>query len=246
MRLDSKSWPQAAMGTSANAGGHGGYGGNAQQSEKVTVLVAHADAIVSAGLAALLGANVDVDVRISVREADGEVAVALPTPGSAVDVIILDHKAGMEHMRRAASGHHGDAQPRVLIVTQLDREWEVRTAMMAGVHGYLLQNSPADQLLTAVRTLGRGMRYLSAELSRCVADSFTRIGLTSRETDVLQLLAQGQCNKSIARELGIGVGTVKTHVKGLFDKLGATARTHAVVLATRRGLVGDYGQSQSH
>jgi two-component system NarL family response regulator len=72
-----------------------------------------------------------------------------------------------------------------------------------------------------------------------MADSFTRIGLTSRETDVLQLLAQGCCNKSIARELGIGVGTVKTHVKGLFDKLGATARTHAVVLATRRGLVGD-------
>jgi two-component system NarL family response regulator len=90
------------------------------------------------------------------------------------------------------------------------------------------------------------MRYLSAELSRCVADSFTRIGLTSRETDVLQLLAQGQCNKSIARELGIGVGTVKTHVKGLFDKLGATARTHAVVLATRRGLVGDSYLNQPH
>jgi two-component system NarL family response regulator len=240
MRLDSKSWPQAAMGSSANAGGHGGYGGNAQQSEKVTVLVAHADAIVSAGLAALLGANVDV----TVRQAEADITGMMVTAGA--DVIILDHKAGMEHMRRMASGHQGDTQARVLIVTQLDREWEVRTAMMAGVHGYLLQNSPADQLLTAVRTLGRGMRYLSAELSRCVADSFTRIGLTSRETDVLQLLAQGQCNKSIARELGIGVGTVKTHVKGLFDKLGATARTHAVVLATRRGLVGDYSQSQPH
>jgi two-component system NarL family response regulator len=237
MRLDSKSWPNAAMGSSANTSGHGGYGGNAQQGEKVTVLVAHADAIVSAGLAALLGGSADVDVRMA--PAEGEAAAA------GADVIVLDHKAGMEYMRRAAS-HQGDTHARVLIVTQLDREWEVRTAMMAGVHGYLLQNSPADQLLTAVRTLGRGMRYLSAELSRCVADSFTRIGLTSRETDVLQLLAQGQCNKSIARELGIGVGTVKTHVKGLFDKLGATARTHAVVLATKRGLVGDYSQSQPH
>ncbi len=142
-------------------------------------------------------------------------------------------------MRRYANGHHGETAARVLIVTQMEREWEVRTAMMAGVHGYLLQNADREQLLTAVRTLSRGLRYLSADLSRCVADSFTRIGLTSRETDVLQLLAQGQCNKSIARELGIGVGTVKTHVKGLFDKLGATARTHAVVLATRRGLVGD-------
>jgi len=198
--------------------------------EQVSVRIAHADPIVSAGLAALLGAHSDMDI----------------TNGEHADVIIYDHRGGLEHMRRSANAPHGDAQPRVLVVTQLEREWEVRTAMMAGVHGYLLQNADCEQLLAAVRQLSRGMRYLSAELSRCVADSFTRIGLTSRETDVLQLLAQGQCNKSIARELGIGVGTVKTHVKGLFDKLGATARTHAVVLATRRGLVGDSYLNQPH
>ena len=231
MRLDSKTWPQTAV------GGSNGTAAILHQGEKINVLVAHADAIVSAGLAALLGTNADISVRSG------------PTADDAchcgADVVIVDHKGALEHMRRRADAQHGQEQlPRVLIVTQLDREWEVRTAMMAGVHGYLLQNSPADQLLTAVRSLSRGMRYLSADLSRCVADSFTRIGLTSRETDVLQLLAQGQCNKSIARELGIGVGTVKTHVKGLFDKLGATARTHAVVLATRRGLVGDSVHSQ--
>ncbi len=206
------------------------------QDDKVHVLIAHADAIVNAGLAALLDAHSDIRITIG----DGAAA-----SHAGVDVIIVDHRSGLEHMRRAAAAHHSDS-PRVLIVTQLEREWEVRTAMMAGVHGYLLQNADPEQLLTAVRTLSRGMRYLSAELSRCVADSFTRIGLTSRETDVLQLLAQGQCNKSIARELGIGVGTVKTHVKGLFDKLGATARTHAVVLATRRGLVGDSYLNQQH
>lgn len=236
MRLDSKAWPQMAV------GGSNGTGAILHQGDKVRVVVAHADAIVNAGLAALLGASADFAVTI-----DGAGAA---DPAGA-DVVIVDHKAGLEHMRRrgdpqpADHAPHGKAeQPRVLIVTQLDREWEVRTAMMAGVHGYLLQNSAPDQLLAAVRSLSRGMRYLSADLSRCVADSFTRIGLTSRETDVLQLLAQGQCNKSIARELGIGVGTVKTHVKGLFDKLGATARTHAVVLATRRGLVGDSVHSQ--
>lgn len=230
MRLDSKTWPQTAV------GGSNGAGAIIHQGDTINVLVAHADAIVNAGLAALLGASADISVKSA--GAGGSFDGA--------DVIIVDHKAGLEHMRRRAEARHGQAeeQPRVLIVTQLDREWEVRTAMIAGVHGYLLQNSPADQLLAAVRALSRGMRYLSADLSRCVADSFTRIGLTSRETDVLQLLAQGQCNKSIARELGIGVGTVKTHVKGLFDKLGATARTHAVVLATRRGLVGDNVHSQ--
>lgn len=231
MRVDTRSWPQSAV------GGTGNTNGIVQQGDKVHVLIAHADPIVNAGLAALLGANSDMQITVASSEA--------ASLGGA-DVIVLDHRNGLEHMRRAANAHHGDSQPRVLIVTQLEREWEVRTAMMAGVHGYLLQNSDAEQLLTAVRTLSRGMRYLSADLSRCVADSFTRIGLTSRETDVLQLLAQGQCNKSIARELGIGVGTVKTQVKGLFDKLGATARTHAVVLATRRGLVGDSAATPAH
>jgi two-component system NarL family response regulator len=227
MRLDSKTWPQMAV------GGSNGTGAIIHQGDTINVVAAHADAIVNAGLAALLGAGAGICVRAAGADAIDDGA----------DVVILDHKAGLEYMRRRADAQDG-RQPAVLIVTQLDREWEVRTAMMAGVQGYLLQNSAADQLLAAVRALSRGMRYLSADLSRCVADSFTRIGLTSRETDVLQLLAQGQCNKSIARELGIGVGTVKTHVKGLFDKLGATARTHAVVLATRRGLVGDHGHSQ--
>jgi DNA-binding NarL/FixJ family response regulator len=248
MRLDSKTWPHMAVGSS------NGTGAITQQGDKITVVVAHADAIVNAGLAALLGASADITVRMAAGDAATDPAAHANT-GAAASVVIVDHKAGLEYMRRLActrplpSSHpvqhaQDDQHTKVLIVTQLDREWEVRTAMMAGVHGYLLQNSAPDQLVAAVRSLGRGMRYLSADLSRCVADSFTRIGLTSRETDVLQLLAQGQCNKSIARELGIGVGTVKTHVKGLFDKLGATARTHAVVLATRRGLVGDSVHSQ--
>ncbi|WP_229207734.1 MULTISPECIES: response regulator transcription factor [unclassified Duganella] len=192
-----------------------------QQKTHINVLIAHADAIVSAGLAALLAAQ--ADLRISIATGDNA-AIHADT-----DIILLDHGSAMQHTRRN--------WPRRLIVTHLDREWDVYTAMTAGVHGYLLQNADARELLTAVRTLGRGMHYLSAELHDRVVDSATRIDLTSRETDVLQLLAQGLCNKLIARELGIGVGTVKTHVRGLFDKLGATARTHAVVLAMRRGLL---------
>jgi two-component system NarL family response regulator len=216
MRLDNKTWPSAL-----NGGPNGGAG------HTIRVLIAHADAIVSAGLRALLAPCADIELM-----PDGA-----PHPGMTANIVITDHRGGIAHMRSCADQHQAHAH--ALIVTQLDREWEVRTAMTAGVQGYLLQSCAPDQLLTAVRTLGRGLRYLSPELSRCVADSFTRAGLTGRETDVLQLLAQGQCNKTIARELGIGVGTVKTHVKGLFDKLGATARTHAVVLATRRGLIGE-------
>jgi two-component system NarL family response regulator len=208
-------------------------GAAAPLKRRVNVVIAHADAIVSAGLASLLEGHADLYVTI----ATGGTAAS----DAGADVIICDHRSAMAYTRRWAGGHRRPALPQVLIVTQLDREWDVHSAMMAGVHGYLLQNAGARQLLAAVRTLSRGMHYLSAELRHCMAASTTRTGLTSRETDVLQLLAQGMCNKAIARELDIGVGTVKTHVKGLFEKLGATARTHAVVLAMERGLVGrDY------
>ena len=198
-------------------------------SNQLDVLIAHGDAIVSAGLSALLAAQTDLHITVATNGA------AVPHAGA--DVVILDHQGAMEHMRRRTRAHVGEKQSRVLIVSQLDREWDVYTAMMAGVHGYLLQSANVEQLLTAVRTLSRGMHYVSPDLSHCVVGSSSRIGLTGRETDVLQLLAQGLCNKSIARELGIGAGTVKTHVKGLCDKLGARARTHAVVLAMRRGMV---------
>jgi DNA-binding NarL/FixJ family response regulator len=220
-----------------------------QQSVKIRVLVAHEDAIVRAGLAQLLSTSDALDV---LRLDDGAAAPL------GVHMIVTDYRDGLARVgaSRANSGAcapanaHGQAHtlvhthahtsaPRVLIVTQLDREREVRSAMLAGVDGYLLQKYCADQLLPAALAVAQGTRYLSAELSCRIVDSLARSDLTNRESDVLQLLAQGCCNKLIARELGIGLGTVKTHVKGVFDKLGATARTHAVVLATRRGLIDD-------
>jgi DNA-binding NarL/FixJ family response regulator len=135
-------------------------------------------------------------------------------------------------------GDRGDKQPSILIVTHLEKEGEVRVAIDSGVCGYVLQCCSPDELLMAVHHLSNGQRFLSETVAHCAAASLKRENLTPRETDVLQLLAKGCCNKTIARELGIGLGTVKAHVKGLFGKLDATARTHAVVIATQRGLIG--------
>jgi DNA-binding NarL/FixJ family response regulator len=124
-----------------------------------------------------------------------------------------------------------------LVLTHHDKEGTVRRALDSGVHGYVLQNCTEDELTQAVRALGDGGCYLSEPVARCVADSRGRSALTMRETDVLKLLGKGYCNKAIARELGIAPGTVKTYVKGVLGKLNATARTHAVVLASERGLI---------
>jgi len=190
------------------------------------VHIIHTDPVMTAGLHAILADR--QEWRVSTHPSQ-------PEARQAARVLVADYDTGLALARQPE--HAGLRRPSVLIVTQLDKEWEVRLAMDAGVHGYVLQSCSQDELLEAVASLAQGQRYLSESVTRSVADSLSRETLTGRETDVLQLLAEGCCNKSIARRLGIGVGTVKTHVKGVMSKLDATARTHAVVVATQRGLI---------
>lgn len=191
------------------------------------VHIMHAEPVMTAGLMSLLAEAGEFVLTAHGRQPQGQ---------HQAHVLVADYDSGLALARQLPADRFGQSA-RVLVVTQRDKEWEVRTAMDAGVHGYLLQGCAGEELVRAVRQLSQGMRYLSEAVTRCVADSLSRESLTGRETDVLQLLAKGCCNKSIARELGIGVGTVKTHVKGLMSKLDATARTHAVVVATQRGLI---------
>jgi DNA-binding NarL/FixJ family response regulator len=113
----------------------------------------------------------------------------------------------------------------------------VRGALEQGVHGYLPLDRGIDEFVHGVRTVARGSRYLAPSTAQCMADSLTREALTAREAEVLDLLACGECNKSIARQLDIAVGTVKAHVKAIMGKLDASSRTQAVSVAAQRGLV---------
>lgn len=187
-----------------------------------TVHIMHADPAMSAGLYAILAERGGWRVSLDART---------PELRAAAQVLVADYATGIALARET-----GGARA-VLIVSQQDKEWEVRTAMENGVQGYLHQSCSPDELARAVVQLGRGIRYLSEAISRSAVASLGRAALTERETDVLELLAEGCCNKLIARRLGIGVGTVKTHVKGVMSKLDATARTHAVVVAAARGLI---------
>jgi len=150
------------------------------------------------------------------------------------DVVVADYDGGIALL--------GEPQQRrerqVVIVTHRDKEWDVRRALEQRVGAYLLEDTSAAQLQHAIRYSLTGSRYLCPAVARHVHDDVMRERLTRREGDVLALLAKGHCNKQIARALGIEVGTVKWHLHSLMSKLGASARTQAVVLAARRGLVG--------
>lgn len=192
---------------------------------RLCVSVMHEDPVVDAGLRALLRGQIDIDL----------LEPATAGTATVVDVLVTDYRSALGLLARDR-GEQGPA-PRILIVTQLEREWQVRCALDAGAHGYLLMGCGSGEVMEGVRALGRGSRYLCQAAMHCLADSLTREALTGRETDVLQLLAQGLCNKSIGRRLGIAVGTVKAHVKGILDKLDASTRTQAVIVAAQRGLI---------
>jgi len=185
------------------------------------VHILHPEAIINAGVAALLA-----------HCPHSRLADMPPGHQAGVDVVITDYADAMRRLP-----HASESGERVMIISQREREWDVRAAMAAGVHAYLPQRCDAAELRTALLALGQGLRYFNQELLACATQNLTTGKLTSRESEVLELLATGCCNKRIAITLDIGLGTVKSHVKSLFGKLGAKARTEAVVLATQRGLV---------
>ena len=159
---------------------------------------------------------------------------------SRIDVVIAEYQDSVRLANGAARRAHGlRGEARILALTANDREADVRRAVEAGVHGYVLLGGPLNALVEGVMTVGSGVRYLGRGVAERMADSLTREPLTSRETEVLRLVATGQSNKAIARELAIEVGTVKTHVGAIMSKLRAISRTQAASIAAARGLVDD-------
>lgn len=196
------------------------------------VLVMYDDALVCAGLVSALGQHPGLEVRAAGLDF---------LPGAlGVDVVVADYRNAMRLCDPCnRSPHRPLAAPRVLALTANDREADIRRAIECGVHGYLLLGCTLDELIEGVTNVACGLRYLSRSVAQRMADSLTRAPLTSRELEVLLLVATGESNKVIARQLHIEVGTVKSHMSAIMTKLGATSRTQAAGIAVARGLVDD-------
>ena len=195
------------------------------------VLTLHPDPLVRAGIAASLRQHGGFEVF-------GEGPDRVNRDGSRIDVVIADYHQAMRLAGASARGTPGSlADANILVLTSNDRETDIRRALEAGIHGYLLLGGPLGEFIEAVTALARGSRYLGPSVARRVADSLTRVSLTSREIDVLQLVVAGESNKAIARRLRIEVGTVKSHMKGILGKLNASSRTQAAAIAITQGIV---------
>lgn len=154
------------------------------------------------------------------------------------DVTLLDLRMpvmeGVEVVR-----HLRDRDPaaRVIVLTTYDTDDEISRALKAGAKAYVLKDISADDLVACIRNVLAGKTYIAPAAAAKLAEGVTRVQLTPREMAALKLVADGKANKEIASALDISERTVKTHLAHLFEKLGATSRTEAVKVATRRGLV---------
>jgi len=194
----------------------------------------HGDSVMNAGVCTILSQQPDISLSP---------VTSSPLAGYDYDVIVTDYASGIG-ICQSGQLLHRSVPARVLVMSTLDKEWPVRCAVDRGVHGYLLQNCSAEELIVAIRTLNSGRRYYTPAISHHLISPTDRNDLTCREIDVLRLLGKGYCNKLIARELDIGVGTVKTHLKNVMSKLNATARTHAVIVAAERGMISSHITSE--
>ncbi len=199
------------------------------------VLIADDHAIVREGLRAILGRQPDMAV---VAEAgDGEQAVELfdrHRPDLTLMDLRMPGKGGVDATAEIRRRH---PQARVVVLTVFDGDEDVYRALQAGARSYLLKSASHEELLSTLRAVAAGGRPLPAAVAERLAQHFEHSELTRRELEVLGLIVAGKANKRIASLLGIGEGTIKTHVNRILSKLGVEDRTQAATQALRRGIV---------
>jgi DNA-binding NarL/FixJ family response regulator len=214
----------------------------------IAVLVVDDQPLVRAGLRKVF--EVDPTIAVVGEAGDGAAAV---TAARALrpDVVVMDIRMpvmdGLEATRRLIGA---DSNMRILVLTTFDLDDYVFEALRAGASGFLLKDSPPEDLLAAVHTLASGDALLAPGVTRRVIERFVALppgradlaarvdDLTSREQEVLRMLGHGLTNAEIGAALVISEGTVKTHVAHVLAKLDLRDRVQAVIFAYESGLTG--------
>ena len=202
---------------------------------KIRVILADDHPVVRDGLAAIV--NQQADMEVVAEAGDGEEAIAL-YERHRPDVMVLDLRMpkldGVAVVQRVLEAH---PKACLLIMTTYDGDEDIFRSLSQGARGYLLKDTPRQEILSAVRAVAAGRPYTSSSVAAKAVRRMAQPSLTQRELAVLELVAQGRSNKDIARRLDITEGTAKTHVKAILAKLDAMSRTEAVAVAHKRGLI---------
>jgi DNA-binding NarL/FixJ family response regulator len=204
----------------------------------IRVFIADDQVVVRQGLRALL--EVEPEIAIAGEAGDGVEAIER-IRALQIDVVLLDvrmpRKSGLDVLREL-----GAALPPTLILTTFDDAEVALEAIRAGARGFMLKDVSFQQLISAIRAIASGATVFQPALTHRLLEKTKRSTefverLTSRETEVVRLMAGGYSNSEIAHALGSAEGTVKNHVSNILSKLGARDRTRAVLKALEAGLL---------
>jgi DNA-binding NarL/FixJ family response regulator len=206
--------------------------------KSIRILIADDHPVVREGLAGMLAGQPDFDV-VGLA-ADGDTAVTLHQSLSP-DVTLMDLRMpGLDGVGAILAIKEERPSANILVLTTYDSDADIVRAVEAGATGYLLKDTPREELFRAIRAAAKGESVLAPTVA---ARLMTRMrapaeeNLSAREIEVLQLVARGASNKDIGKRLHISTATVKTHLIHIYNKLGVADRTSAVTTALEKGII---------
>ncbi|HEY3706692.1 MAG TPA: response regulator transcription factor [Terracidiphilus sp.] len=202
---------------------------------KIRVLVVDDHPIMRFGIATIIDATPDMETVAQAGSAEEAIELYeqfLP------DITLMDLQlpamSGVDAIRNIIARHH-DA--RFVVLTTYEGDEDIHQALEAGARSYIIKGMPHDALVSALRRVNSGGRFLPPPVSRALSSRTPNSDLSAREREVLKLIVKGKNNKEIAKDLGITEATVKCHVGVILSRLNVSDRTQAAVAALQRGLV---------
>ena len=206
-----------------------------RQSEPIRVLTVDDHQLLREGIAAVIESQ--EDMTLVAQASNGREAVE-SFRRLRPDVTLMDLRMpDMSGIEAITAIRAEFPEARIVVLTTYAGDAQAAAALKAGAAGYLLKNLVRKELLETIRAVHSGKRRVPPEIATEIAEHVADDALTLREIEVLRRVAAGKSNKLIAAELDISEGTVKTHMKSILPKLEASDRTHAVMIALKRGIL---------
>lgn len=202
--------------------------------DPIRIIIADDHAIVREGLASVI--EREKDMTVVAEAANGAEAESLFFTHHP-DIILMDLRMpltdGATAIKRIINK---DQSARIIVLTVHDGDEYIYRALKSGARGYLLKDAPVEELLEAIRQVFAGRKQIPPDIAQKLAERVSEDELTTRETEILKLMAEGLTNQQIAEKLFISEGTVKYHINHIFSKLAVADRAGAIIAAIRRGI----------